>query len=832
MAKHNHILDTVDECITNGVNNKVLHLSSGGGYADGRTLIVNGENLVHFASYSYLGLETDQRLKDAGIEAIQKYGTQYGCSRAYVSIELYEELENLFAQIFQAPVLIAPSTTLAHIAAIPVLIRDEDAVIIDQHVHSSVQMTIKLLKVRGIPVEILRHNRLDMLEDRIKELRQKHRRVWYLLDGVYSMYGDFAPLQPLYELMNKYEQFSIYVDDAHGMSWQGERGSGYAISQIPLHPQMILITSLNKAFASSGGAIVFPDKELYRKVRTCGGTLIFSTPIQPPMLGVGIASAKIHLSPEIITLQKSLAQRIELCKTLLIKHQIPVIANNDSPIFYVGTGLPKVAYNIAKRMMNDGFYTSVALFPAVSMKCAGIRFCINLHHTTEDIQQMIGLMAHHYPLAIEEEGRTYKDVYQAFKMDVAVEQLKLVEPEIKNAKPSVERYQTIKEINKEEWNSLLGYNGSFDWDGLLFMENVFRGNDKKENNWDFYYFIIRDNSNKPILATFFTVAWCKDDIFSPATVSEQIEQQRLIDPYYLCSKVLMMGSLLTEGTHLYLDKKHAKWQDALILLLDQATQLQNEVEATSINLRDFDTEDIQMNDLMTGEGFVKVDLPDAHVFDNLKWNTTEEYISCISSKSKKHVKKYIIPYEKFYEISFLNSVSEKELDHLYWLYTNVKNKGHELNTFLLPKKLFRKIIGHPNWEVMQLTLKEEYNDRPERKPIAVMFSYKTDKSYSPIIVGLDYFYLFAYKNYRQILFQTLKRAAQLKLEKIHLGFTASIEKQRLGATPQAKVAYVQTSDSYNMEVLENHQQRGTERAKVFTQFSENSKVLKEDNSLD
>jgi len=830
MAKHNHILDSVDESITNGVKHQVLHLTSRG-IADGRTVTVNNERLVHFASYSYLGLEIDQRLKDAGANAIQKYGTQYGCSRAYISIELYEELENSFSQIFQAPVLIAPSTTLAHGAAIPVLIKDEDAVIIDQYVHASVQVTVKQLKVRGIPVELLRHNRLDLLEDRIKELKQKHRKVWYLLDGVYSMHGDFAPLQSLYQLMNKYEQFNIYVDDAHGMSWQGERGSGYALSQIKLHPQMILISSLNKAFAASGGAIIFPDQEQYRKVRTCGGPLIFSTPIQPPMLGVGTASAKIHLSPEIKILQNNLSERIALCKSLLKKYEIPVISENDSPIFYVGTGLPKVAYNLAKRLMNEGYYTSVALFPAVSMKGTGIRFCINLHHTIEDIEQMVSVMARNYPLALEDEGLTYKDIYQAFKMDVQVKDHPKSLTERKNNQFSIELFNTIKQVNKEEWNGLLGYNGSFDWEGLLFMENLFKGHKEKENNWEFYYIFVRDENNKPVLATFFTSAWCKDDIFSPASISEQVEKQRKADPYYLCSKVLMMGSLLTEGSHLYLNRSNSNWQEAMSILLKYVTQLQNDIGATTVTLRDFDVNDIGLNDLMTGEGFVKVDLPETSVISKemLNWQSQEEYLGLLPHKARHNVRRDSIGCERFYDIEITKEATDEQIKHWYQLYLNVKAKSFELNTFNLPEKFFGDILNHPQWEIIQLTLKPELNsDGKENKPIAVGFIYKTDQTYSPMFLGLDYKYLFAYKNYKQILYQVVKRANVLGMEKVYLGFTAAQEKQKIGAIAVAKVAYVQTNDSYNMEVIENQQQLGKDRSKIYTEFSERNIISRED----
>ncbi len=831
MAKHNQIVDTIDECITNGVKNNILHLSAQDDYSDGRTIRINGNRLVNFASYSYLGLETDARLKAAGIDAFQKYGSQFGSSRAYVSVRLYEELENLFARIFGAPVLIAPSTTLAHMAAIPVLVRDEDVVILDQHVHASIQTTVKMLRSRGIPVELLRHNSLEKLEDRIKELRQKYRKVWYMLDGVYSMYGDFAPLKDLYQLMNKYQQFNCYVDDAHGMSWTGSNGSGYVMSQIPLHPQMILLTSLNKAFAGSGGAIIFPDKEQFRKVRTCGGTLIFSTPIQPPMLGVDCASALIHLSSELPLMQEKLQKRIQFTQALLEKYKLPVVSNNGSPIFYIGTGLPRVGYNMVNRTMKEGYYMSIGLFPAVAMKSTGLRFCLNLHQSLEDIENMIAVIAYHYPLALSEEGRTRNDVQLAFKLPLFEEERTQknvqLDVQLKDAL-TIEYVQSVRTIEAQQWNSMLGSNGSFDWNGLCFLENTFRNNPEKENNWDFHYVIVRDSEKKPILATFLTTAWCKDDIFSPASVSEEMEKERQKNPYHLCSRVLMMGSLLTEGNHLYIDRSHCNWREALRLLLEKIASIQIQANLTQVNLRDFEADDIEIRDILLGEGFVKVDLPDAHVFSNLGWATIDEYMSRISIKSRKHVKKYISPYEEYYDVELVSTeISEEEVQHLYSLYLNVKDKGFELNTFSLPVKAFKKMILDPNWEVLQITLKEQLNDRPKRRPIAVMFSFMGKDTYSPVIVGLDYFYLFAYKNYRQILFQAIKRASILDKKTIFLGFTASIEKQRLGAENIPKVAYVQMTDGFNMQVLEmtHVQERSKERERIYSQHVQNKQAL-------
>jgi len=113
-----------------------------------------------------------------------------------------------------------------------------------------------------------------------------------------------------------------------------------------------------------------------------------------------------------------------------------------------------------------------------------------------------------------------------------------------------EHFKTVESIDQIEWNNLFGERGSFDWGGLKFLEESFSGNQLPEDNWDFDYLIIRDNSGKSVLATFLTTALWKDDMLSPAEISLQVEDMRKTDPYYLTSKVISLGSLLTEGNHL------------------------------------------------------------------------------------------------------------------------------------------------------------------------------------------------------------------------------------------------------------------------------------------
>ena len=372
---HDHFISAVDETISKGVEKGILHLVQKGKLTTDNTIIINGKEMYNFTSCSYLGLEHDTRLKQAAVAAINDYGSQFSESRAYVSIGLYQELEELMTKIFSSPAIIAPTTTLAHLAAIPVLIDTGDAVITDQQLHNSVLSGINAFRGNWpVHIEVLRHNRIDMLEERIKRLQKEHNRVWYFADGVYSMFGDKCPADEIFSFLNTYPTFHAYIDDAHSMSILGEHGKGFVLGDRPIHERMIIASSMAKAFATGGGILVFPNKELARKVRTCGAPFNSSGPLQPATLGAAVASAKIHLTDEIYHLQYELKNRIRYANMLFGKTSLPVISNYDSAIFFIGTSKADLAYEIMERMMRRGFLVNLSVFPAVSQNHSGIRF--------------------------------------------------------------------------------------------------------------------------------------------------------------------------------------------------------------------------------------------------------------------------------------------------------------------------------------------------------------------------------------------------------------------------------------------------------------------------
>jgi len=170
-----------------------------------------------------------------------------------------------------------------------------------------------------------------------------------------------------------------------------------------------------KGFAAGGGVLVFPDAESLRRVRSCGGPMIFSGPVQPPMLGAAIASARIHLSEEITWMQPELLERIRLCHDLLQKKALPLVSPTMPPIRFVATGWTPVAHNLMHRLMGDGFFPNIVGFPAVPLKQSGIRITITRHHSEDDIRSLVDALAYHLPLALQEEGSGFSDIAKFFR---------------------------------------------------------------------------------------------------------------------------------------------------------------------------------------------------------------------------------------------------------------------------------------------------------------------------------------------------------------------------------------------------------------------------------
>lgn len=356
---------------------------------DGRTLYLDGEHVLNFASCSYLALETDERLKRGACDAIERYGVHFYSSRAYVSAPLYRQYEALLSQMAGgAPVVVTQTTTLGHTAALPVLIGERDAVLFDLQVHNSVQAVLPTLRALGVSCEVVPHARLDRMATRARELARTHERVFFLCDGVYSMHGDIVNGALLHELLDDNPQLWAYVDDSHGVGWAGTHGTGVVLGQRPIHPRMVVALGLAKGFASGGAAFVFPNVELADQVFTCGSTLIFSGPLQPALLGAGIEAAKICLSDELPERQEHLVSLVAELDRACFELGLVERVVSPSPIRFIEIGDEADALEVGSALKAAGYFVNVAVFPAVPRRRAGLRIMVNCHHTLADVREL------------------------------------------------------------------------------------------------------------------------------------------------------------------------------------------------------------------------------------------------------------------------------------------------------------------------------------------------------------------------------------------------------------------------------------------------------------
>jgi 7-keto-8-aminopelargonate synthetase-like enzyme len=399
----------------------ILHVDVDGINDRGRTILVKGNEMVNFGSCSYLGLESDPRLVAAAHDALDRFGVHFSSSRSYLGLSLFEEAEAKLAQIFGKSVIITPSTTLGHMALLPLLIAPEDRLILDQQVHSSVAFSVQQVAINPGNIERIRHNRLDYLENRLRKLAGQHTKVWFFADSVYSMYGDIAPLEDLVALLDRYEHLHLYLDDAHGMSWAGKNGAGYVLDNIKHHPRIMLTTSLGKGFGTSGGAIICQDEEQKTFIRNCAGTLIFSGPLQPANLAAVIASADIHLSPEIYEQQEKLRTRISYFQEKAESLTLPLVSIGQSPLFYIATGTKQVGCEVISALMQKGLgYTGIASYPSVPATNSGIRILVNNHILLHDIDALLEELAILLFTEMDKHDISMAKVWKAFGREVHV----------------------------------------------------------------------------------------------------------------------------------------------------------------------------------------------------------------------------------------------------------------------------------------------------------------------------------------------------------------------------------------------------------------------------
>lgn len=792
---------------------------------------VRGKPLLAFASCSYLGLEHHPALVAGVVRAVTRFGTQFSATRGFVSAPPYAEVEALMSELMGGHAVVCSSTSLAHQAALGVLATEKDAIVLDHQAHHSIHQAALLARTAGCHVEVVRHGELERALDAIRRLAVAHRTVWFAVDGVYSMYGDLVPIELVREALELAPNVRLYVDDAHGMSWAGTHGRGSFLSRMALDERIVLATSLSKGFAAGGACLVFASDHERQRVRRAGGPLFFSGPLQPPMLGAVMASARLHLSPAIRELQARLADRVALANRRIRSAGLPLLVENESPICFLRLGVPRLAFQVARRMMDDGIYVTPSVYPTVPLRRGGIRLSITAAHRAEDVTRVVDRLAEHVPAVLAAEGLTLDALDQEFANAlpgtggvrtsrgasahgtlVARRAADPAQPggPVHPGRPAgapaglvVERCTSIRHIDAALWNSLLGTAGFISWDSLVMQEQVFGRSAEPENTWEFRYVIVRD-ATRVVAAAVFTVALCKDDMLMRAEVSRAVEDRRKADPYFLSSRTLLLGTLLSEGNHLYLDRA-GPWRAALGCLLEVAREACDRAGCSAIVLRDLPDGDAELDAEMLHHGLVKAPMLDSHVLP-ITWRTDDEYVAALHKPAQRRAARERIAQSRQYErrlhgVGVGALLSPGELDHLYALYLGVAAKGLRMNVFQLPARLLAAMQESPAWELVTLRLDPAHGGPAHGRPVAFFAGHKQAGHYGGFLCGVDYGYVLDHGAYRQMLQQLIRRAQELGMTTLRLGVTADREKLRLGSVVQRNCVYLQAQEDFHAAVL-------------------------------
>ena len=409
-------IETASQIVNYSVKQKVAHLNTLSKPFSNNKINTTEGSLVNFSLCDYLSLSTDKRLIESAVESIRNNGVYTSISRTYLKLGIYEEAEHIVSKIFRKPVLLLPRTTLGHITALPIIVDKNDAVILDQQVHTSVRIATDMLQAYGIHVETIKHNNLNQLQDKINALKSTKNKIWYMADGVYSMFGDCLPAKEIKQMLDDNEQLYLYADDAHGMSWKGENGNGLVLSEIVYHHKLFLTTSLGKGFGAGGGALVCPNQKTKDMIALLGAPLMFTSPVEPSTLGSIIASAKIHLSKEIIAKQNKLALNIEYFYRRAKELCLPVVDSSPTPIALMATIKPDIVIDIGRRMFDRGFHLTGGVFPSVPFNSSGVRVTINLYQSIQDIEDLLNAFSISYEEELKKRDMNMEQIFKHFKI--------------------------------------------------------------------------------------------------------------------------------------------------------------------------------------------------------------------------------------------------------------------------------------------------------------------------------------------------------------------------------------------------------------------------------
>jgi glycine C-acetyltransferase len=377
------IQDEIQKLKDDGLYNRIRTLSS----PQGAWLIVDGKRVLNFCSNNYLGMANHPRIVQAAQEAVKKYGVGPAAVRSIAgTMELHLELERRLAAFKGVEAAITfQSGFTANMGTIPALVGKDDAVFSDELNHASI---IDGCRLSGAKIIRYAHCNPQDLERVLIEEREKFPRAMVITDGVFSMDGDIAPLDKIYEVVQKYNAI-LMVDDAHGEGVIGKGGRGI-VDHFGLHGKVdVEVGTLSKAFGVVGG-ISAGNPVVVEWLRQRGRPFLFSSAMTVP--DVAACLAAVDILEESTELVDKLWENTRYFKAEL-RHLGFDTGLSTTPITPIMLGDAPLAQQFSRELFENGLFAMSIGFPTVPKGKARIRVMISAAHAREDLDKGLEVFA-------------------------------------------------------------------------------------------------------------------------------------------------------------------------------------------------------------------------------------------------------------------------------------------------------------------------------------------------------------------------------------------------------------------------------------------------------
>ena len=371
------IEDEIQKLKDDGLYNRIRTLSS----PQGAWLVVDGKRVLNFCSNNYLGMANHPRIIQAAQEAVKKYGVGPAAVRSIAgTMDLHLELERRLAAFKGVEAAITfQSGFTANLGTIPALVSKEDAVFSDELNHASI---IDGCRLSGAKIIRYAHCNPQDLDRVLSEENAKYPRAMVITDGVFSMDGDIAPLDKIYEVVKKYNVI-LMVDDAHGEGVIGKGGRGI-VDHFGLHGKVdIEVGTLSKAFGVVGG-VSAGNPVVVEWLRQRGRPFLFSSAMTVP--DVAACLAAVDILEEFTELVDKLWENARYFKAEMRRLGFDT-GLSTTPITPIMLGEAPLAQQFSRELFENGLFAMSIGFPTVPKGKARIRVMISAAHARDDLDK-------------------------------------------------------------------------------------------------------------------------------------------------------------------------------------------------------------------------------------------------------------------------------------------------------------------------------------------------------------------------------------------------------------------------------------------------------------